>query len=107
MTEDRDELPMPRLFPIELERLALLSEELGEAQKAIGKILRHGFYSHNPDDPEAGQNYAQLETELGDVLAAIDLLAIVAPIKRTNILRRVPIKLQKVQKYLHHKEPTP
>lgn len=31
-----------QLSPAEAERLALLSEELGEAQQAIGKILRHG-----------------------------------------------------------------
>jgi hypothetical protein len=31
------------LTPAELERLSLLLEELGEAQQAIGKILRHGY----------------------------------------------------------------
>jgi hypothetical protein len=33
------------LAPAETERLALLLEELGEAQQAIGKILRHGYES--------------------------------------------------------------
>ena len=32
-----------------LERLALLLEELGEAQQVIGKILRHGYDSRHPD----------------------------------------------------------
>jgi hypothetical protein len=41
-----------RLTPAEAERLALLLEELGEAQQIIGKILRHGYESYHPDDPE-------------------------------------------------------
>ena len=32
-----------KLSAAEAERLALLLEELGEAQQAIGKILRHGY----------------------------------------------------------------
>lgn len=37
------------LSPAETERLALLSEEMGEVQQAIGKILRHGYESIHPD----------------------------------------------------------
>lgn len=35
--------PFNDLSNAELERLALLLEELGEAQQVIGKILRHGY----------------------------------------------------------------
>ena len=31
-----------RLSPAEYERLAILAEEMGEAQQALGKIMRHG-----------------------------------------------------------------
>lgn len=34
-----------KLNDAQSERLALLLEELGEAQQAIGKILRHGYQS--------------------------------------------------------------
>ena len=40
-----------QLTPAEAERLALLLEELGEAQQAIGKILRHGYASTHPANP--------------------------------------------------------
>ncbi len=38
------------LTDAQAERLALLLEELGEAQQAIGKILRHGYESMSPFD---------------------------------------------------------
>lgn len=36
------------LTPAEAERLFYLLEKLGEAQQAIGKILRHGYESYDP-----------------------------------------------------------
>lgn len=48
------------LTPAEAERLALLSEELGEAQQAIGKILRHGYDSSNPVDPGRFKYFEEL-----------------------------------------------
>ena len=59
------------LSPAELERLAILSEEAAEVQKAIGKILRHGYDSYNPDDIGRGSNRLQLQEECGDLLFAI------------------------------------
>ncbi len=59
----------------QIERLSVLSEELGEAQQAIGKILRHGYESHNPDiKEESPSNRQNLEKELGHILAATKLL---------------------------------
>ena len=66
---------IPHLTPAQIERLAYLSEELGEAQQAVAKILRHGWESSNPLDPDAISNQANLETELSDVWAAMRLLA--------------------------------
>lgn len=69
------------LSDAQLERLAILSEELGEAQQAIGKIIRHGYDSNNPDLPRPVYcgiptgNRQDLEKELGDVMYAIDALA--------------------------------
>ena len=36
----------------EAERLAILLEEFGEAQQAVGKILRHGYESYDPSRDE-------------------------------------------------------
>ena len=38
-----------QLSDAQLERLYILSEELGEAQQAVGKILRHGYDSKHPE----------------------------------------------------------
>lgn len=40
------------LSDAELERLAYLAEECGEVQQIIGKIIRHGYESYSPNDPE-------------------------------------------------------
>ena len=61
-----------RLTPGEAELLALLLEEMGEAQQVIGKVLRHGYDSTHPDG--GPDNRMLLEKEVGDVLAAVDLL---------------------------------
>lgn len=96
---DRGILPMPQLFPIEIERLAILAEELGEAQQIVGKILRHGFYSHNPYKPLDGENYEMLERELGDIQAAVQMLSEVGPISPRKIELRKIDKLSRVKKW--------
>ena len=39
------------LTPAEAERLAMLAEECGEVIQMVGKILRHGYDSYHPADP--------------------------------------------------------
>lgn len=91
-----------QLTHAESERLALLLEELGEAQQAIGKILRHGYESRHPDGGIT--NRVSLERELGDVLAAIYLMAR-QDISASALLDHRQAKLLKVGKYLHHQDP--
>jgi hypothetical protein len=50
--------------PAEHERLALMLEELGEAQQAIGKILRYGYEEYSPFDDMKTTNRVALEKEL-------------------------------------------
>ena len=90
------------LSPAQVERLAILIEELGEAQKAAGKILRHGYDSHNPDNPNHGGNWADLNEELGDVRFAIALLAQANDVSERTIQERVRFKAAKIGPYLHH-----
>lgn len=93
------------LTPAEAERLALLLEEMGEAQQIIGKILRHGFDSYHPDSGALNRNL--LEKELGDVLAAIDLLVEAKDIDPGCVDRHRQGKHIKVQRYLHHQPKRP
>lgn len=91
-----------KLTPAELERLSLLLEEMGEAQQAIGKILRHGYESYNPYDVNRETNRKLLERELGDVEAAIKLMLTENDLSSSEIKHYTKQKLDKVNKYLHH-----
>jgi NTP pyrophosphatase (non-canonical NTP hydrolase) len=81
------------------ERLAYLLEELGEAQQAIGKILRHGYESCHPDYPEKN-NKDDLEKELSDIWVAIKLMLM------SNDISFVTknINKSKLKKYMHHQK---
>lgn len=99
-----DENQIPGLSPTELERLACLSEELGEAQQAIGKILRHGYESSNPDIPFSPTNRANLERELGDILCVIKMMQKSGDLNQTTINNASIKKELKLPKYLHHQK---
>lgn len=96
--------PFNGLTPAEAERLALLLEELGEAQQAIGKILRHGYERYNPDLDGGPTNRVALTVELGDVLAAMKMLAAKRDIPWKIVAGRASFKRLKVKKYLHHQQ---
>lgn len=84
----------------EAERLALLLEELGEAQQAIGKVLRHGYGSTHPDG--GPNNKVALERELGDVRCATWLLCDAGDLDNENIEASAGRKIATVSKYMHH-----
>ena len=88
------------LTPAEAERLALLLEEMGEAQQMIGKILRHGYQSSHPNGGPT--NRFQLCKEVGDVLVAIDMLVSKDDLDGTDIERFRSQKRVSVKQYLHH-----
>lgn len=90
------------LTPAQAERLAILLEEMGEAQQAIGKILRHGYTSQNPDVLDGPTNLESLEHELGDVVAAIGLMFASNDLNEQAVADRVLVKSQKIKQYLHH-----
>jgi NTP pyrophosphatase (non-canonical NTP hydrolase) len=95
--------PFNKLSPAEAERLALLAEECGECIQAVGKILRHGFDSVHPEGRDEGRdNRSNLEREMGDVLAAINMSFAAGDTSAGNIYTRQAEKLEAVKQYLHH-----
>jgi hypothetical protein len=90
-----------RLTPAEAERLALLHEELGEAQQIIGKILRHGYESYHPDDPET-TNRTLLAQELGHVWAATQMLIMPQDVSGMLLEFSRGEKHEKVKRWMHH-----
>ena len=89
------------LTPGEAERLALLAEECAEVIQAIAKIQRHGYTSHHPNDPST-DNREALEREMGDVLAAIQIMKEAQDVMQEHLTEWREDKLQRVAKYLHH-----
>jgi len=91
------------LTPAEAERLAILLEEMGEAQQVVGKILRHGYDSQNPRDGANGRpNRFLLEEELGDVLWSIRALMKAKDTSMEVIEHRCAQKDKRIIPYLHH-----
>lgn len=96
-----------QLTPQEAELLAFLSEECGEVIQAIGKILRHGYESRNPDKPNGYTNRQQLEKEVADVRSAISMMTDSKDLNRIAIETHQQRRSENAGKYLHHqKEPT-
>lgn len=93
-----------KLTPAETERLSLLLEEMGEAQQAIGKILRHGYESHDPFDIANLTNRISLEKELGDVIHSIRRMCTSEDLSYTKILYWAEVKSRTVGRWLHHQE---
>ncbi len=89
------------LTPAEHERIALLMEEMGEAIQVCGKILRHGYLNHHPDNPDEF-NRMLLEKELGDVAYAVWLMCDNKDVDQEAINSRMMAKGQSIGKYLHH-----
>lgn len=96
------EKPYNNLNPAELERLALLSEELGEAQQVIGKILRHGYSEGHPE--RLTTNRRDLEKEIGHILLALELMRENDDLSNREIQESRIEKRRKIGEYLHHQE---
>ena len=92
------------LTPAESERLALLAEELSEAVQAVCKVLRHGYESFNPFDPDRVTNRRSLEIELGHVRHAMIRLCEAGDLEKRAIHDSADAKRASVAQWLHHQE---
>ena len=92
------------LTPAEAERLALLMEEMAEAQQVIGKILRHGYESYNPLDSSHKTNRYLLTKELGHVRHAIIRICDSGDIDRANLNTEMQKKSESIERWLHHQQ---
>lgn len=89
------------LTPAQLERLAILGEELAEAAQIVGKILRHGWFSYSPFNPEVN-NRQLLEKELGHVMHSVDRLAKAEEVNLGAVNAHSKVKAESIKRYLHH-----
>jgi NTP pyrophosphatase (non-canonical NTP hydrolase) len=90
------------LSEAQVERLAILAEEMGEALQCVGKILRHGYESCNPVVNTGRTNRRELEKEIGNVYAAILMLTEAKDINLAGVLMDARDKKLSIQQWLHH-----
>lgn len=100
--DDEDEEPFNDLSPAEAEAIALCAEECGEAIQAAMKILRHGMETSDPDATHTRNNRMDLERELGQVLATIEILKANCIVFAAGLKEAKAEKLESVFHYLHH-----
>lgn len=84
------------------ERLAILAEEAGEVVQIVGKILRHGFESCNPNFTLPVTNRQRLEQELGDLLFAIELCSTEGDVVAEKVVDALDDKYDRVGEHLHY-----
>lgn len=91
------------LSDAQAERLALLAEEMGEAQQAIGKILRFGFEDPHPRTGVTARQ--MLEREVGDVRAVLRLMVLERDIDAVAMERGVEGKIARMKRFLREHHP--
>ena len=98
--------PFNQLTPDKAERLAMLAEECAEVIQIIGKILRHGYASHHPDDVQATPNRRLLENELLDAFAVHLAMIRAGDIRSPGDLENsAAARWEKKLRFAHHQEP--
>lgn len=88
------------LTPAQVERLVKLQEEMNEAGKEICKTLLHGYVSAHPDGGPTNQQ--ALQSELGDVCAAMKLLTDRGDLDDHEIFLAATSKDKTITRYMHH-----
>lgn len=91
------------LSPAQTERLALLTEEMGESLQVVGKILRHGYEATDNTTGIEYDNRKDLEMELGQTRHAIALLTD-RDLNPRSVDQAMMDRPEKIKNYFHHQE---
>lgn len=90
-----------KLSDAEEERLAILGEECAEIVQLVGKIIRHGYESFHPANPEL-TNRMLLAKEIGHFLANLDLMTSRSDVDKHLIETSSDLKKLTRSKYTHY-----
>lgn len=88
----------------EKERLAMLAEECAEVIQVVGKILRHGYESYHPNDPQRVTNRDLLINELRDIEGVTLGMSLNGDIKPPRIGSDPSDVWQKKLRWTHHQK---
>lgn len=90
------------LTDAQAERLHYLCEEAAEVIQAANKVLRHGYASRNPEDPNGMDNREHLSTEIGQLILAIFMLTTTGEIPQEIVEYACDKKRRSLHKWMHH-----
>lgn len=93
-------IPTNEMTPAQIERLALIAEEMGECQQAIGKLLRHGRVGTYKGS--IYYNVEELERECGHVVYAIRLACYNGDLDKRRCNEAANAKGECIDDVLHH-----
>lgn len=79
------------------EVLSILQEECAEVIQAVSKVQRFGVLAHHPH--RTTTNKEELEEELGDLLAMIEILTQTGYLDQANIALATQAKTEKLKQY--------
>ena len=79
------------------ETLLILQEECAEVTQAVSKCFRFGLYNVKPGKPAT--NVEHLETEIGDVLAMIDILVEQGIVDKARLADATAAKKEKLKQW--------
>lgn len=79
------------------ETLLILQEECAEVTQAVSKCFRFGLDNFKPGI--SSTNLEHLETEIGDVLAMIDILTEQGIVSKENLVVATAAKKQKLKQW--------
>ncbi len=79
------------------ETLLILQEECAEVTQAVSKCFRFGLDNFKPGKPAT--NVEHLETEIGDVLAMIDILIEQGVVQQENLVAATAAKKLKLKQW--------
>lgn len=79
------------------EILDIMQEECAEVIQAVSKVRRFGAHNHHPERQQTNQE--ELEEEVGDLLAMIDLLYTTGLLRRPYTTLARQAKTEKLRRY--------
>lgn len=90
------------LTEAEAERLALLVGECAAVIHSAGKVLQHGWKSHNPTVTNSLTNQGSLEQKLGNLRLVVQMMIDAGDLIDAAISLSMIRKASDIDKWLHH-----
>lgn len=89
------------------ERLEMLIEEAAEIVTIGTKILRHGYGSYHPNDPEKTPNRDHLEHEVADLMTVFERMVAEGDVEGDLMMADFNARWKQKLRWTHHQKGSP